>query len=304
MRPTPVPRLLAIADLHLGHRQNREALGQVAARPADWLIVAGDVGESLEHLAMALEALASRFARVFWVPGNHELWSAGRTDPMRGQDRYDALVEVCRDHAVLSPEDPYVEWPGEPGTFVVPMFLLYDYSFRPAGVPAAAAVAWAREAGVVCGDERLLDPFPWPSRSAWCHERCRLTQARLDALPATARTVLVNHWPLRYDLARPPRIPRFSIWCGTTITEDWPERYRARVCVSGHLHFRTTMFRRGVRFEEVSLGYPRDWRAERGIDWYVREILPGTHADADRFVPARDPFHPGIRSRALSGADE
>jgi hypothetical protein len=45
-----------------------------------------------------------------------------------------------------------------------------------------------------------------------------------------------------------------------------------------------------VRYEEVSLGYPRDWRADRGIEWYLREILPGTSADAQRFVPPFDPY--------------
>jgi hypothetical protein len=30
-----------------------------------------------------------------------------------------------------------------------------------------------------------------------------------------------------------------------------------------------------VRFEEVALGYPRHWHAERGADAYLREILPG-----------------------------
>jgi hypothetical protein len=53
---------------------------------------------------------------------------------------------------------------------------------------------------------------------------------------------------------------------------------------------RTTMMRRGVRYEEVSLGYPRDWRQDRGIKWYLREILPGTGPDARRFVPPFDPF--------------
>jgi hypothetical protein len=102
--------------------------------------------------------------------------------------------------------------------------------------------------------------------------------------------VLVNHWPLRYDLARPPRIPRFSVWSGTTRTEDWPRRYRSRVVVSGHLHLRTTLWRDGVRFDEVSLGYPRDWRRDRGIDWYLREVLPEDSANSLRFVPAHDPF--------------
>jgi 3',5'-cyclic AMP phosphodiesterase CpdA len=288
-------RLLAISDIHISHRENRQALSELPAFPDDWLILAGDVGERAEHLSLALEALVPRFARVIWTAGNHDLWSPF-DDPTRtrGQARYDELVAICRQHGVLTPEDDYAEWPGEPGTFIVPMFLLYDYSFRPPHVDAAGAIAWARETGVVCGDELLLDPAPWGSRTAWCHARCGATEARLTALPENARTVLVNHWPLRYDLAVPPRIPRFSIWCGTTRTETWARRFRARAVVSGHLHLRSTLVRHGIRYEEVSLGYPRDWNHERGIDWYLREILPGTSANASRFVPPRDPY----RSRA------
>jgi len=285
-------RLFAISDLHLSHASNREALAELGTYPDDWLIVAGDVGSSPDHLRLALDLIGPRFARVIWTPGNHDLWSsASRPDLGRGDDRYQELVAICRARGVTTPEDPFPEWPAEPGTFVVPMFLLYDYSFRPAAVPAGHAVRWARETGVLCSDERLLDPHPFADRAAWCAERCQLTEARLATLPAGARTVLVNHWPLRYDLARPPRIPRFSIWSGTTRTEDWARRFRARVVVSGHLHLRTTLTRHGVRYEEVSLGYPRDWRRERGVDWYLREILPGTSHVANRFVPARDPFH-------------
>lgn len=284
-------KLFAISDLHLGHEPNRQALEQLAPHAGDGIILAGDLGEKPAHLELALRIFTARFAKVFWVPGNHDLWCpADATDRTRGQARYDELVAVCRAFGAVTPDDPYDEWPAEPGTFIVPMFLLFDYSFRPPEMPIEGAVAWAREAGVVCGDEHLLDPSPWPSRAAWCHARCALTEARLAALPSDARTILVNHWPLRYDLARPPRIPRFSIWCGTDITEDWGRRYRARAVVSGHLHFRTTMWRQGVRYEEVSFGYPRDWRQARGLDWYLREILPGTSDDAQRFVPARDPF--------------
>ena len=51
-----------------------------------------------------------------------------------------------------------------------------------------------------------------------------------------------------------------------------------------------SLWRHGVRYDEVSLGYPRDWRQDRGIDWYVREILPGTSDQSLRFVLPRDPF--------------
>jgi len=286
-------KLLAISDLHLSRKENREAVDALVARPPrdfsrDWLIVAGDVGERVEHLTWALDRLAPLFARVIWTPGNHDLWCpVTATDRTRGEARYDELVEECRRFGVLTPEDPYVEWPGTPGLFIVPMFLLFDYSFRPADVPRNAAVAWARASGVVASDETLLSPVPFATRDAWCTARCDATEARLSALPASAETILINHWPLRYDVARPPRIPRFSIWSGTTRTEDWGQRFRARVVISGHLHFRSTVARYGVRYEEVSFGYPRDWRRERGLAYYVREIIPGPD---DRFVPPFDPF--------------
>ena len=88
-------------------------------------------------------------------------------------------------------------------------------------------------------------------------------------------TVLVNHFPLRYDLARLPAIPRFTLWCGTRRTEDWHTRFRAIAVISGHLHIPSTRHRDGVRFEEVSVGYPRQWASELGLESKLREILPG-----------------------------
>jgi 3',5'-cyclic AMP phosphodiesterase CpdA len=267
-------RLLATSDLHLAHRDNRDGLAGIGAHGDDWLIVAGDVGERAEHLVLALETLTPRFGRIIWTPGNHDLWCPhDAADRTRGQARYDELVRICRQFGACTPEDPYPVWPDGTGTTIVPMFLLFDYTFRPPDVRVEDAVAWARATGVVSGDEQYLDPVPWPSRSAWCRARCDWTEARLSALPAGTPTVLVNHWPLRYDLACPPRVPRFCVWSGTTRTEDWHRRFHARAVISGHLHLRQTSWRDGVPFAEVSLGYPRDWQRARGIDGYLREIL-------------------------------
>ena len=65
-------------------------------------------------------------------------------------------------------------------------------------------------------------------------------------------------------------------WCGTRRTTDWHLRFNAKVVVSGHLHIRSTKYRDGVRFEEVSLGYPRQWRNKAAANGVVREIWPGT----------------------------
>ena len=41
--------------------------------------MAGDVAETVADIEWALRQLAGRFAKVIWVPGNHELWTTRRT---------------------------------------------------------------------------------------------------------------------------------------------------------------------------------------------------------------------------------
>jgi hypothetical protein len=174
---------------------------------------------------------------------------------------------------VLTPEDPYAVWPGAgPRTAIVPTFGLYDYSFGPDGIDADEAIAWAAESGIRCADERLLSPAPFPTRSAWCAARIAATEHRLSAIPADLRIILVNHWPLHRDHAVLPRVPRFSIWCGTRRTEGWHRRFPIDTVVYGHLHIRKTRELDGVRFEEVSLGYPVQWDRTKPLRHYLRLI--------------------------------
>lgn len=272
-------RLLAISDLHLASAVNRDALDSLPDHGDDWLILAGDVAERFDHVRLAFTECRRRFARVLWVPGNHELWCVPEEDgtpPLRGVARYDALVAMARSLDVLTPEDSYPRWDGPGGPCVVaPLFVLYDYSFRPTGMSRDQVVPWAAETRNVCADEMLLDPTPFASRDDWCAERLRYTQERLAALDPALPTVLINHFPLRTDLIHIPRAPRFTPWCGTQATENWHRRFRAKAVVSGHLHVRRTDWRDGTRFEEVSLGHPRQWDESRGLDHYLRDILPG-----------------------------
>ncbi|MBT3218746.1 MAG: metallophosphoesterase [Proteobacteria bacterium] len=265
-------KLYAISDLHLHYQVNRDALRALPPHVDDWLILAGDIGETPEHLQFAFEVLRSRWSKLIWVPGNHELWSRGADAP-RGGDRYGRLVELCRDYGVLTPEDPYPAWPGPGHPIIAPLFLLYDYSFCPDGHTPQMAVEWAAKARISAVDERLLHPDPYPDRSSWCRARVAETSLRLSEIPDERHTILVNHFPLRRDLVRLLLIPRFSPWCGTTMTEDWHLRFRADVVVTGHLHVRATDYRDGVRFEEVSLGYPRQWDQRRDLESYLRLIL-------------------------------
>ena len=271
-------KLLAVSDLHTGYADNREIVDRL--RPTtdeDWLLVAGDVGEVSDQIQRTLAILRDRFATVLWVPGNHELWSHKADSlSLRGEYRYRHLVQLCRDLGVLTPEDPYPVWTGAGGPVTVaPLFLLYDYTFRPPGIATQeAALALAYETGIVCTDEHLLFPDPYPSREAWCRARVEYTKQRLDARNPEIPTVLINHYPLTREPTLVLRYPEFAQWCGTELTADWHRRYAATTVVYGHLHIPRTTFQDGTRFEEVSLGYPREWRGRTWAPQWPRQILP------------------------------
>jgi predicted phosphodiesterase len=270
--------LFAVSDLHVEHAENRQFVeGLTPTSPGDWLIVAGDVGNSLDRVGWALETLSTRFETIVWVPGNHELHSYP-DDPaqLRGEQRYLHLVELCRDLGVVTPEDPYPVWDGSYGPVrIVPMFLLYDYSFGTRdGRTPEEAMRRAHRAGVVCDDEFLLHPDPYPSRGAWCEARVEQTLQRLQGLETPLPSVLINHFPLHIDATKGLMRPDFAQWCGTVRTADWHRRFRAAAVVYGHLHMNRTTWQDGVPFEEVSLGNPRERRLWRRSAIGPRKILP------------------------------
>ena len=281
-------RLLAISDLHVGYPENREFAASLRPEhPDDWLIVAGDVGEVFADVGFVLGSLANRFARVIWTPGNHELWTLP-SDPVavRGVARYEALLKVCRRFGVLTPEDEFPVWPGPGGPVTIaPLFTLYDYSFSLTGDGAAAtrerAVALARDAGVAAADEDRLHPDPYPSVAAWCHARVTASAARLASV--SGPMVLVSHWPLLQTPAAALRHPEFAPWCGTELTAGWHRSFPVAAAVYGHLHIPRTTTYDGVRFEEVSVGYPREWQRRRAALPQPRVILgPGSGSGVSR----------------------
>ncbi len=267
-------KLLAISDLHLQYQKNQDLLRAITEHADDWLILAGDVGEGIKELAFAFECLKPKFAKLIWVPGNHELWTMPG-EALRGEQKYQHLVNFCRNQGVITPEDEYLKVSfDEKPYFLVPTFTLYDYSFRPDTVAFKDVINWAAEGDIVSADERVLHPNPYESREAWCKELVEKAEQRLGLLDRNIPIILINHFPLRQDLVRLHRVPRYSPWCGTRLTQDWHKKFNIKVVVNGHTHTRATDWRDGVRFEEVSVGYPRQRRDGLESDSFLRLILP------------------------------
>jgi 3',5'-cyclic AMP phosphodiesterase CpdA len=270
--------LRAVSDLHIAYAENRDLVDSIRPQhPGDWLLVAGDVAERLTDIEWALATLRERFACVIWTPGNHELWTLRDEFPqLVGAARYERLVRLCRDLDVVTPEDQFHVWSGAGGPVTVaPLFLLYDYSFlSPGSATVAESYAKAEAAGIVCTDEYFLHPDPYPSRAEWCAARVEYSRRRLDEVDGMHPLVLVTHWPLVRHPTAILRHPEFAQWCGTTRTADWHTRYDVAAAVYGHLHIPQHTVHDGVRFQEVSVGYPREWKRFGLRRPLAQQVLP------------------------------
>ena len=201
---------------------------------------------------------------MIWAPGNHELWThPRRPGPLRGEERYRHLVELCRGLGVRHPGGPV---PGVDRARAARCWWrrcscsTTTRSGRRARTSKEEALARAHEAGVVCTDEFLLHPDPYPSRDAWCRARVALTERRLTPATRPLPTVLVNHFPLVREPTASCATRSSPSGAAPTGTADWHRRFRAaRRRLRPPAHPPDHLVRRGP-LEEVSLGYPREWR--------------------------------------------
>src|SRR5262245_62995824 len=101
-------RIFAVSDLHTDFAENRRRLEQVSSTSylQDALVLAGDIADDLRIIDWTLRKLRSQFDRVFYVPGNHELW-------VRGGDC--DSVEKLRQVLSLCDEIVIYNRPGEAG---------------------------------------------------------------------------------------------------------------------------------------------------------------------------------------------
>ncbi|CAK9026113.1 unnamed protein product [Durusdinium trenchii] len=127
-RPRRNSRVFLLSELRFGHASNEAWVHGIHATKFldDVLILTGNVADSLRALERALTALRPKFRRIFYTPGNNEMWIT----PLELQMFPDslcklwAILELCDRLGIDVAPAAISE-----GVFVVPLFSWYNPEF-------------------------------------------------------------------------------------------------------------------------------------------------------------------------------
>ncbi|HEU4560414.1 MAG TPA: metallophosphoesterase [Longimicrobium sp.] len=232
-------RIYAVSDLHADFRENRRLLERIPAREhrGDALLVAGDVADSLAVLRDVLSLLRERFAQVFFVPGNHELWVRG--DSRDSLEKFQAVLDTCRAADVRTA-------PARAGgAWVVPLFSWYHDSFDVLGE----------------GDESTLEAWAdryfcrWPAGVTRV-DRHFLAMNEPHVRRYDAPVISFSHFVPRTELVPPVHSLLFTglpLVAGSVEIDAQVRRLGSQVHVYGHTHIPGDRVLYGVRYVQNHL---------------------------------------------------
>lgn len=235
-------RIFAISDLHADFSENRRVIGQVSAfdYKDDALLVAGDISDQLEVLGETLTLLERRFSKIFFVPGNHELWvRSGGHDSV---DKLHMLSELC-DRLGIHTQ------PARAGDlWVVPLLSWYDLG-RGVSHATQGLEGWA--------DFHFCK---WPaSVTSVADFFLERDASKLRAYDG--RVITLSHFLPRADLLPDVTWLKFKALPQVSICSRLDARVRALnplAHVFGHSHINWDETIDGIRYVQNALRYPRE----------------------------------------------
>jgi predicted phosphodiesterase len=254
-------RLFAVSDIHVDYPENAAWFSKLSRERYrdDVLILAGDVSDSLQLLDRTLDALARCFAKVFYVPGNHDLWVVRDLQGLSSFEKFHnvrAVAEKCGASTRLlrSPE-----------LSIIPLFGWYDYSF---GEPSLEL------------KEQWTDYLAcsWPATYGAREITSHFIQMNEPVPTINSGTVITfSHFLPRIDLM-PSQISERHRYLypvlGSSLLDRQIRRVGATIHVYGHSHVNNRTTIDGITYINNAFGYPaeRSFCARRLLCIYDSDI--------------------------------
>jgi predicted phosphodiesterase len=240
-------RIFALSDIHVDFDANARWVASLSTQDYrdDFLILAGDISDSLRLLETSLITLANRFRKVFYVPGTHDLWVRRDNEKKTSFDKFKEIRKVMENCGVSGAASH-----GETIS-IIPLLGWYDYSF---GEPSD-------ELKTVWMDFRLCK---WPE-----HLRMREIASCFTAMnhpltrPANNIVISFSHFLPRIDVM-PQYIPArhrlvYPV-LGSDALEQQIRLLRSDIHVYGHSHVNRRIEIGGITYINNAFGYPSETR--------------------------------------------
>jgi len=257
-RPPNKTRVYAISDVHFDHPTADDWVYTISKTrfQEDVLIVAGDCAEHLAKLRLCLKHLKARFRRVFFIPGNHDLWvhTAEENEIVDSIEKLFKIVKLCDELDVdIFPAAVCQD------VYVMPLFSWYSPEF----------------------DER--DPFPnsafifdkfckWPMdihNELWRYMMYLNHQfLKLPTKDPWATVITCSHFLPNTDLPFHRSVPGLVKAVGCPALEEQIKKLRSECHVFGHSHCECNMVQDGIRYVQNPLGYKNEHGPEHPL-WCV-----------------------------------
>jgi Icc-related predicted phosphoesterase len=236
-------RIFAVSDLHTDFAENRRRLQQVSSTSysQDALVVAGDIADDLGIIEWTLRKLRSQFRKVFYVPGNHELWV--RDKECDSVEKFRQILRLCEEIGIYTrPDRAGKNW-------IVPLFSWYESDFDRQGEADVSSLEWWADF-YFC---------KWPVEMGPASEYfLNLNESRIKEYDGPVITL--SHFLPRRELL--PAVERLSfkglpLVAGTPALDRQIRALNTVIHVFGHSHIDFDQVIEGVRYIHYAFDYPR-----------------------------------------------
>eukprot|EP00727_Mastigamoeba_balamuthi_P004560 m51a1_g14101 hypothetical protein (270) ;mRNA; r:94413-95706 len=246
-------RVYAVADLHVDYPENAEWVASQRGDRDGCLLVAGDLTDSLPLLERTLLSLLPKYLRLFFVPGNHDLWLRDDEGAFATSvEKLDAVLGLCQRLGVETAPAQV-----SAALAVVPLLSWYE-------TPPSPDSLYERFA-FLDDDPRVWRDFwlcKWPPGLATSEQRCSHYSGTVISFSHffSHREQMVKHSePWRNYCGPSSGFPNFTAVAGSQKLGRQIDVLRPAFHIFGHSHralsYTSTT---GTQFLNVPLAYPSE----------------------------------------------
>lgn len=242
-------RIFTVSDIHIDYDENYQWLMGLSEQDYkdDVLILAGDISDHLKLVADTFNILSRIFSTVFFIPGNHDLWTV-RNKIKNSFHKFDFINTLARDHGITI----------EPRSFgalsIIPLQGWYDYSF---GEPSRELLEqWADYRACIWKDnyteKEVTEYF------------VNMNEQHLDI--TNDHIITFSHFLPRIDLMPgfiPPKRRFIYPALGSQLIEQQIRKIKPNIHIYGHSHVNRNIRLEGIQYINNAFGYPREANISR-----------------------------------------